>query len=89
MLILSYHGESDELHSLSGVAHFPVQCVDPVVPVGRVALPPLCADEVLEGTVEAGHLEQTPTPHVTLGSATTSACLVVVALPRTTGVPGK
>ena len=77
----SHHGESDEFHSLSGVAHFSVEGVDAVVPVWWVAFAPLCADEVLEGAVDAGHLEQTTPPHVALGGATpvaTHSCSVVV-----------
>ena len=81
-VIWSHHGESDEFHSLSGVAHFSVEGVDAVVPVWGVAFAPLCADEVLEGAVEAGHLEQTTPPHVALGRATpvaiTHSCSVVV-----------
>ena len=53
-----------------------------MVPVWWVAFAPLCADEVLEGAVEAGHLEQTTPPHVALGGATpvaiTHSCSVVV-----------
>ena len=52
-----------------------------MVPVWWVAFAPLCADEVLEGAVEAGHLEQTTPPHVALGRATpaaTHSCSVVV-----------
>ena len=48
-----------------------------MVPVGRVALSPLCADEVLEGPVQPRRPEQAAPPDVALGGAAAAATVAV------------